>query len=271
MTQFNQFRLKFRSGGFRFPREHGLSSIWVGAVVLGIGLSSLYSSIDLIGLLISLAFVSSIFFSSDSLMMQVKRKTDAFEWMPPLAILVTSSGMIIWNHTFELLMVMGLMGGLTLGYLFVSKESKKQTPTELILGTVSMGLLTTCIYLVIVGSVTSKMFTEILVINWVFIGVSIAHIQYVETLRDKIPIRNFLLSWIVILGSLCIPLYLQIVELVILLPLIEPTIFVFLQVYRKEKIKKSKRNIKIIGIQLMFRLWVVVILLLVFYLFIIPV
>ena len=164
MTQINQFHIKLRSGGFRFPREHALSSIWVGAVALGIGLS-LYSSIDLIGLLISLVFVSSIFLSSDSLMTQVKRKPDEFEWMPPLAILVTSAGMIIWNHTIELLMVMGIMGGLTLGYLLVSRESRKQTPTELILGSISMGFLTTCMYLVIVGSVTTKAFIEILVIT----------------------------------------------------------------------------------------------------------
>ena len=269
MTQINQFRIKLRSGGFRFPREHGLSSIWVGAVALGIGLS-FYSSIDLIGLLISLTFVSSIFLSSDSLMTQVKRKPDEFEWMPPLSILVTSAGMIIWNHTIELLMVMGIMGGLTLGYLLVSRESKKQTPTELILGSMSMGFLTTCIYLVIVGGVTTKAFTEILVINWVFIGVSVIHIQYVETLRDKISIRNFLLSWIVFLGTLIIPLNFQIIELVILIPLVEPTIFVLLQVFQREKIKESKRNIKIIGLQLMFRLWLSVLLLIVLYLLIVP-
>lgn len=269
MTQINQFRIKLRSGGFRFPREHGLSSIWVGAVALGIGLS-FYSSIDLIGLLISLTFVSSIFLSSDSLMTQVKRKPDEFEWIPPLAILVTSAGMIIWNHTIELLMVMGIMGGLTLGYLLVSRESKKQTPTELILGSMSMGFLTTCIYLVIVGGVTTKAFTEILVINWVFIGVSVIHIQYVETLRDKISIRNFLLSWIVFLGTLIIPLNFQIIELVILIPLVEPTIFVLLQVFQREKIKESKRNIKIIGLQLMFRLWLSVLLLIVLYLLIVP-
>jgi hypothetical protein len=231
---------------------------------------SFYSSIDFIGLLLSLAFVSSIFLSSDSLMIQVKRKPDEFEWMPPLAILLTSAGMIIWNHTIELLMVMGVMGGLTLGYLLVSRESRKQTPTELILGSVSMGFLTTCIYLVTAESVTAKAFAEILVINWVFIGVSVIHIQYVETLWDKISIRNFLLSWIVILGSLLIPLNFQIVEFVILLPLVEPTIFVLLQVYRREKIKESKRNIKIIGLQLMFRLWVSVLLLILLYLLIVP-
>ena len=203
-------------------------------------------------------------------MPQVKRKPDEFEWMPPLSILVTSAGMIIWNHTVELLMVMGIMGGLTLGYLLVSRESKKQTPTELILGSMSMGFLTTCIYLVIVGGVTTKAFTEILVINWVFIGVSVIHIQYVETLRDKISIRNFLLSWIVFLGTLIIPLNFQIIELVILIPLVEPTIFVLLQVFQREKIKESKRNIKIIGLQLMFRLWLSVLLLIVLYLLIVP-
>lgn len=269
MTQLNQFRIKLRSGGFRFPREHGLSSIWVGAVGLGLGLS-LYSSIDLIGLLISLAFASSIFLSSDSVMLQIKRKPAEFEWMPPLAILVTSLGIIIWNHTVELLLVMGVMGGLTFGYLLISLGSKRQTSTELILGSISMGLLTTCIYLVTVGNVTTKAFTEILVINWVYIGVAVIHIQYVENLREKISIRIFLLTWIVILGSLLIPLNLQLVELVILLPLVEPTIFVLFQIFRKEKIKESRRNIKIIGMQLMFRLWVSVLLLIVFYLLIIP-
>ncbi len=269
MAQINQARIKLRSGGFRFPREHGLSSIWVGAVALGIGLS-FYSSIDLIGLLISLAFVSSILLSSDSLMTQVKRKPDEFEWMPPLAILLTSAGMIIWDHTIELLIVMGIMGGLTLGYLLVSRKSMKQTPTELILGSVSMGFLTSCIYLVIAGNVTTKAFIEILVINWAFIGVSVIHIQYVETLRDKISIRNFLLSWIVFLGTLIIPLNFQIIGLVILIPLVEPTIFVLLQVFQKEKIKESKRNIKIIGLQLMFRLWASVLLLIFLYLLIIP-
>ena len=134
-----------------------------------------------------------------------------------------------------------------------------------------MGFLTTCMYLVIVGNVATQTFIETLVINWVFIGVSISHIQYVETLKDKISIRNFLFSWIVIVGILFVPLSLQIVGVVIFIPLVEPTILVLMQVYRKEKIKESKRNIKIIGLQLMFRLWMVVILLLVFYRLILPI
>ena len=269
MTQFNQFRIRLRTGGFRFPKEHGLSSIWVGAVGLGIGLS-LYSSFDFIGLLISLAFALSILFSSDSLMVQVKRKPEEIEWMPPLAILVTSLGMIVWSFKIELLLVMGLMGVLTLGYLLTSMKSKKQTPTELILGSVSMGLLPTCIYLVIAVNITVEAFTEILLINWSYIGVAVIHIQYVETLRDKISIRNFLYSWIVFLGSLVIPVSLQIVELVIFIPLVEPTIFVLLQTIRKEKIKESKRSIKLIGLQLMFRLWIAVALLIILYFLIIP-
>jgi len=269
MTQFNQFRSKLRSGGFRFPREHGLSSIWVGAVSLGVGIS-LYSSIDIIGLVISLAFVSSILFSSDSLMMQVKRKNDEIELIPLLVVLMTSVIMIIWDQTFELILVMGLMGVLSLGYLLASFGSRKQTPIELILGSVAMGLLTTCMYLVSVGSVTTKAFSEILVINWVFIGVSVIHIQYVETLKEKISIKTFLYSWILFLGSVLILLNFQIVQVVILIPLVEPTIFVLMQVFRREKIKESKRNIKIIGLQLMFRLWIAVLLLIVLYLLIIP-
>jgi hypothetical protein len=265
LIQLGRFQFKLRSGGFRFPREHGLSSIWVGAVALGVGLS-FYLHIDFIGLIISLAFASSILLSSDSLMMQIKCKSDEFEWMPPIAILVSSLGMVIWNHTVELFLVMGVMGVLTLGYLLVSMKSKKQTPAELIVGSVSMGFLTTCTYLVIVGSVTFNVFIEILVFNWVFIGVSVIHVQYVETLRDKISIRNFLVSWIIILGSLLIPLSLQIVNVIIFIPLVEPTVFVIMQVYRKEKIRESKRNIKIIGLQLMFRLWLVVAFLILIYL-----
>ena len=83
------------------------------------------------------------------------------------------------------------------------------------------------------------------------------HVQYVETLRNKISIRIFLYSWIIIVLSLIIPLSLQIVSIVIFIPLVEPTILVLMQVYRKENIKESKRNIKLIGLQLMFRLWMV--------------
>lgn len=268
MTLRNYFPSKLRSGGFRFPREHGLSSIWVGAVGLGIGLS-LYSHFDLVGLLISLAFASSIFFSSDSLLMQIKRKSGELEWMPPVTIVVTSLGMLIWNQSFELLLVMGIMGGLTIGYLLASMQSKKQTPNELILGSVLMGFLTTCMYLVIVGNVATQVFIEILVINWAFIGVSIAQILYVETLKGKISIRNFLFSWLAIIGSFFVLLSVQIVGFIIFIPLVEPTILVFMQAYRKEKIKESKRNIKIIGLQLMFRLWLAVALLVILYLLII--
>jgi len=270
MSLRNQFHTKFRSGGFRFPREHGLTSIWVGAVGLGIGLS-LYSQIDLIGLFLSLVFALSVLLSSDSLMVQIKRKSTEFEWMPPLAIAASSLGIIFWNQTLELLLILGILGGFTLGYLLVSMQSKKQTPTELILGSVSMGLFASSIYMVIVGNVIPQVFIEILVINWAFIGVSIVHILYVETLKEKISIRIFLFSWILIVGILFIPLTLQIVGVVILIPLVEPTILVLMQVYRKEKIKESKRNIKIIGLQLMFRLWMVVILLLVFYRLILPI
>ncbi|MHA1979141.1 MAG: hypothetical protein ACW98I_19730 [Candidatus Hodarchaeales archaeon] len=270
MSLRNQIATKLRSGGFRFPREHGLTSIWVGAVGLGIGMS-LYSSIDFVGLILSLTFATSILFSSDSLLMQIKRKPEELPWIPLLTISVTALAMIIWNQTLELLIVFGVMGVLTVGYLIVSMQSKKQTPTDLTLGSVSMGFLATCIYLVIVGEVTIHNFIEILVINIAFIGVSIIHILYVETLKEKISIRNFLFSWIVIVGIFLIPLTLQIVGVVIFIPLVEPTVLVLMQVYRKEKIKESKRNIKIIGLQLMFRLWMVVILLLVFYRLILPI
>jgi hypothetical protein len=265
-----QFPTRLRSGGFRFPREHGLTSIWVGAVGLGIGLS-LYSSIDFVGLLLSLTFATSILFSSDSLLMQIKRKPEDLQWMPILTIAVTSIAMIFWNQTIELLLVFGVMGVLTVGYLIVSMQSNKQTPTELTLGSVSMGFVATCVYLAIVGDVTTQNFIGTLVINLAFIGVSIVHILYVETLKEKISIRNFLFSWIVILGILFILLTLQIVGVVIFIPLVEPTVLVLMQVYRKEKIKESKRNIKIIGLHLMFRLWMVVILLLVFYRLILPI
>ena len=265
----NFFPSSLCSGGFRFPREHGLSSIWVGAVGLGIGLS-FYSQFDLFALLLALIFASSVLFCSDSLMMQIKRKSDGFEWMPPLTVIISSLGIILWNQTLELLLILGAMGGLFLGYLLVSLQSKKKSPIELILGSVSMSLLASSTYLVIVGNVTSQAFIELLVINWVFIGVSIAHIQYVETLKDKITIKNFFYSWIVIVGSLIIPSSMQIVNLVIFVPLVEPTIFVLMQVYRKEKIKESKRNIKIIGLQLMFRLWIAVGFLIMIYPLIIP-
>jgi hypothetical protein len=247
-----------------------LTSIWVGAVGLGIGLS-LYSSIDFVGLLLSLAFVTSILFSSDSLLMQIKRKPEDLQWMPILTIAVTSIAMIFWTQTVELLLILGIMGILSVGYLMVSMQSKKQTPAELILGSVTMGFLTACIYLATVVDGTTQNLIEILVINFAFIGVSIVHILYVETLKEKISIKNFLFSWIVIVGIFFIPLTLQIVGVVVFIPLVEPTVLVLMQVYRKEKIKESKRNIKIIGLQLMFRLWMVVILLLVFYRIIIPI
>ena len=76
--------------------------------------------------------------------------------------------------------------------------------------------------------------------------------------------------WIAIVVSFFVPLSMQIVGFIVFIPLVEPTILVLMQVYRKEKIKESKRNIKIIGLQLMFRLWLAVALLVILYLLIVP-
>ena len=251
--------------GFRLPREHGLTIIWTGASSLGVGISIMNNS-DIIGLIFSMFFATSILFSADSLMKQAKNPSKEIQCLPILLIAVTAVIMLLWTSLrVELVFMLSIIGILSVGWIFFSYRTKQVNPMELVLGSVSIGLLSLVIFLASVKSISPILLQQGIVIVWAFIGVAIAHIQYVETLRDKLSIKPFFLTWILFLGSLFIPISLSIVTIFIFLPLIEPTIYVLLQTYQQERLKNSRRKIKTIGFRLMFRLWLVVVLMLMLY------
>ena len=253
-----------KNQGFRLPREHGLTIIWTGAISLGLGIS-IMNEYDISGLFFSLLFATGILFSADSLMKLAKNPRRNIQWLPMVTIVVTAGIMLLWVLRVELVFMLILTGVVSMGWTFFSFQTKHVNPIELTLGSVAIGLISLIIIFSSVKNISPNLVQEALVVVWAFIGVSIAHIQYVETLRDKLTIKLFFLSWIFFLGTLVFPIILSIVTILIYLPLIEPTIFVFLQTYQKESLKVSRRKIKIIGFQLMFRLWIAVILMLVFY------
>ncbi|MHA1978390.1 MAG: hypothetical protein ACW98I_15920 [Candidatus Hodarchaeales archaeon] len=261
---WQRFFQLIKDSGFRLPREHGLTSIWTGTVCLGIGMS-IMNDFDTIRLSLSIIFATSVLFSADSMMKLAKNPSRMPEWKPISVMILTAISLLLWALTEELLLILSLIGLLSLGWAFFSHKTRQVNPTELVLGTISIGLLALVIFIVSVKSVSPTLFRQILIINWAFIAVSMAHIQYVETLRNKLAISTLLLTWILLLLTISIPVSFSVVTIVIFLPLIEPTIFVLLQTYKRELLKNSNRKIKTIGLQLMFRCWVVVILILLFY------
>ena len=255
---------KFQKLGFKLPREHGLTIILISSVGLGLGLA-FQATVDIIGIILSLLFAVFILLSTDSIMSLVKPPHDRIEWVPISSVLVLSLLIIGWRPIMEVFLILGVMGILSVGWMVNSYRTKKVMSLELMLGATSISFLTTYIYVVSTISLSSEILLQILIVNWIFIGIAVIHIQYVETLRGKLTIDVLFYSWLVFLASIIIPVSYQIVGPLIVIPLIEPTIFVLLQTYRKELLKESKRKIKTIGFQLMFREWLAVILLLILY------
>ncbi|MHA2387298.1 MAG: hypothetical protein ACXACW_01100 [Candidatus Hodarchaeales archaeon] len=254
----------FNDHGFRLPREHGLTIIWTGSISLGLGISILNYS-NLLGVIFSVLFATSILLSADSLMKLAKTPSRGIQWFPILLILLTATMMLICTSRIELLITLSLIGAISLGWIYFSQKSKQVSPMELMLGSMSIGFLALVIILASVEELTPLLLQQAFTLVWTFIGVSVAHTQYVETLRGKLTVKSFIVTWLLFLGSMVIPISLSVITVVILLPLIEPTFFVFLQTYRQELLKNSRRKIKTIGFQLMFRLWFVVLLILLFY------
>ncbi|MFX0184434.1 MAG: hypothetical protein ACFE95_15235 [Candidatus Hodarchaeota archaeon] len=239
--------------GFKLPREHGLTAIGIVAVLLGICFS-LTGEVEIIGLFMTLFFSVIVIFGSDSTMIAIKKKISSRNLFPIVMIIIAVVLIIAWKPIWHVIFVLFILVILTGVWGVSAFKSKRLSPSELVFGAVALSTLTSFIFVVASTEINQAYFKKVLGLNWVFIGVSILLILYVESLREKVNPYFPLGTWIVFLTSFLLLILLQVLPIISLIALIEPTFLGIYQGWKKELLKESKKPIKTVGIQLLVRL-----------------
>lgn len=241
--------------GFQLPREHGLTGIWLVSVLLGVGLS-LTGELRLEGLLLSLVFSVLVIISSNSIIEIIKRRFTVISWFPLLSIFITVFLILLWQPVWELLLVLGILGLLTCGWLVFAFQSRQLSPYELIFGSIALAMMTPFIFIVSTIHIPIETSFKAFTISWINIGVIILMILYVESLRGKVPPYSSLLVWSFFLVTFIPLILVQWLHPISLIAIIEPTFLSVHQAWKKELLRISKKPIKTVGIQLLLRLFV---------------
>ncbi|UCG03831.1 MAG: hypothetical protein JSW11_07560 [Candidatus Heimdallarchaeota archaeon] len=248
--------------GYKLPREHGLTGIWLISVLLGVGLS-LTGKFHLEGLLLSLTFSILVILSSNSIIETIKRKSTGISWIPLLSIFIIVFLIIIWKPVWEILLVLAILGLLTSGWFVFALQSRQLSPYELIFGSIAFTMMTPFIFIVSTIHIPIEISFKAFTISWINIGVTSLMILYVESLRGKVPTNSPLVVWSFFLVSFIPLILVQWLHPISLIAVIEPTFLSVHQAWKKELLKVSKKPIKTVGIQLLLRLFVFGILILV--------
>ncbi|MFX0124362.1 MAG: hypothetical protein ACFFAE_12040 [Candidatus Hodarchaeota archaeon] len=258
----NRERIRLLMLGFKLPREHGLTGIWLISVLLGIGLS-LIGELRLEGLLLSFTFSILVILSSDSIIETIKRKSAGISWVPLLSICLIVILIVIWKPVWEVLLILASLGLLTSGWFVFAFQSRQFSPYELIFGSVAFAMLTPFIFIVSTINVPIEISFKAFSISWINIGVTILMILYVESLRGKVPPNSPMIVWSFFLVSFIPLILIQWLHPITLIAAVEPTFLTVYQSWKKELLKISKKPIKTVGIQLLLRLFVFGILILI--------
>ena len=248
-----------RKLGFKLPREHGLTAIWIVSVLLGVGLSlglSFAGELQLEGLFLSLLFATLVIISSDSIIEMAKRRFIAISWIPLISILLIVSLIVLLKPLLELLIILAILGSFAFGWLVLAFKSRQLSPYELIFGSIALAMMTPFIFIVSTVNIPLEATFKALSISWINIGVTILMILYVESLRGKVPPNSALIIWSFFLVSFIPLILVQWLHPISLIAVIEPTTLVVHQSWKKELLKISKKPIKTVGIHLLLRLFI---------------
>ncbi|MFX0205882.1 MAG: hypothetical protein ACFFDT_07825 [Candidatus Hodarchaeota archaeon] len=241
--------------GFKLPREHGLTAIWIVSVLLGVGLSFM-GELQLEGLLLSLIFAILVIISSDSIIEMIKRQFTEIKWIPILSIFVTVSIIVLWKPILELLIILAILGSFTIGWLVFAFRSRQLSPYELVFGSIALAMMAPFIFIVSTTNISLETSFKAYSISWINIGVTILMILYVESLRGKTPPNSALVIWSFFLVSFIPLILVRWLHPISLIAVIEPTFLTVYQSWKKELLKISKKPIKTVGIHLLLRLFV---------------
>lgn len=240
--------------GFKLPREHGLTAIGIVAVLLGIGFS-FTGEIEFIGLSMTLIFSVIAIFGSDSTMSPIKKKFSSINLFPTVMILLIIFLIVYWKPIWQVFFILFILAILTGAWMISAFKSKKLSPSEPVFGSVALSMLASFIFVVSSTEIDLTYFKKVLALNWIFIGVTVLLILYVESLRDKVNPYFPLGTWIVFLISFFLLILLQVLPIISLIASIEPTFLGIYQGWKKELVKESKKPIKTVGIQVLVRLF----------------
>jgi hypothetical protein len=229
---------------------------------LGVRLS-LTGGFRIEGLLLSLIFSILVIISSDSIIETIKGKFTRISWFPLLSILITVFLILLWKPVWELLLVLGILGLLTCGWLVFAFQSRQLSPYELLFGSIALVMMTPFIFIVSTIHLPMETSFKAYTISWINIGVTILMILYVESLRGKVPPNSSMVVWSFFLVSFIPLIIIQWLHPISLIAVIEPTFLSVHQAWKNELLKISKKPIKTVGIQLLLRLFVFGILILI--------
>jgi hypothetical protein len=141
--------------------------------------------------------------------------------------------------------------------------NRAHTTDELIIGTLALTLLIPLIYINTTSALvilSSEDFFWIMAIWWLVSGFTSQLILYVQFVRRKLRLELYALSWLIFIITLIPVYYFQLLPIVTLAVLIEPTFFILKLQLTKPKLPK-KPKFKQIGRLLTVRLILYVILL----------
>ncbi|MBA7709419.1 hypothetical protein ES703_118337 [subsurface metagenome] len=210
--------------GFRIPREHGLTLIWLSALFLGTGLSVL-EAFDIIGLLIALCFSSLVFVSYDAIKHTMQTKFSKIIWVPWIFIFTIGSLLLFLRPRWQLLIIIVLIA-VNFSFWAILRWKILGNPIiELIIGTLGLTLQVSLIQIAAFKSINDSDFLRILATWWLLAGMSVVVILQAQSRRynyffSSIPFN----TWILFLVTL-VPIFLfQIFPLILAYVLIEPTI-----------------------------------------------
>ncbi|MFX0150006.1 MAG: hypothetical protein ACFFAJ_04435 [Candidatus Hodarchaeota archaeon] len=245
---------RFQKIGFKLPREHGLTAIGIVAVLLGIGFS-FTGEIEFIGLLLTLFFSVVVILGSDSTMSAIKRKFSSINLVPGVMIILTAILIVTWKPIWQVFFIFFILTIMTSAWMIFAYKSKKLSPLELVFGAVALSMLASLVFVVSSTVIEITYFVKVLAFNWIFIGVTVLLILYVESLRNKVNPYFPLGTWIIFLISFLFLIMFQVLPVISLIAIIEPTTLGIYQGWKKEIIKESNKPIKTVGIQLLVRLF----------------
>ena len=245
---------KLKQLGFQVPRFHGLSVIWAASIVLSTAVV-VQNGVNWAGLVIALVFSLSVYLGSTSVLTTLKTKFEQYQ-IAPIAFTVFSAILLfLTRFTLASTILAAFVGTSVLIWTLLAMRSKRNTSSELVLGGITLSLLSSLIMYFGSNETSEAAAIRALSIAWILSGIAAILVLHVEALRGRVSRLAPLQLWIVYLFTFA-PIYmLSLVPLQTVIAFVEPTGHGLYQLYRSLRKLPSKRpSFKVIGLRLTFRI-----------------
>ncbi|MFQ5977783.1 MAG: hypothetical protein ACE5OZ_06635 [Candidatus Heimdallarchaeota archaeon] len=240
--------------GFEFPREHGLTMIWLSAIILGTTLS-LLEDFKIEGLILALLFSIIVLLSHGSIRKSVKTRFSENSWTPGLFVLIFSISLWLWRPTWQMISVFLLLGSLFGIWVVLAQRKHYQHTGTLIIGSLDLSLLFPLILVSSIARIDETRFFEILAIWWLFAGMTVLLIMHVQRVRNKVALGTPFVTWLIFLLSFALLFLNSLLEPLLVLALVEPTLNEIIQLLKSRKPVSARPRLKRIGLVITIRLF----------------